>query len=236
MIRTLAFVFLVTMCSCRHKDRAENALDQAERLAEEGKYQEALEKHIWYHNHALEINEAQYGFRLSFALADWAELGKKYPPALKALRGIRDEKTSQLLTGRVAKDLFVDVRSINNYLGESQATVELFKKIGDTQPEFAASIYDVADKELIEAEEYALAKKYLGDPNTRFNTAKAIFDRGKPFGDTHRRQAYERIFTDKIVRIITVLEKTGDRNEARGIQLKALLVLESSVIRDAIKN
>src|SRR4051812_22582627 len=64
----------------------ERALEDAEKFAREGKYQQALERHIWYHENALKYDQAQFGVRLSFALSDWAELGKVYPPAKVALR------------------------------------------------------------------------------------------------------------------------------------------------------
>jgi len=55
-------------------------------------------------------------------------------------------------------------------------------------------------------------------------------------GGDASRQAFERIFTERVVRIITVLDKTGDRDVARQIQSEALKVLNSSGIRNAIGN
>jgi hypothetical protein len=52
-------------------------------------------------------------------------------------------------------------------------------------------------------------------------------------GDATRR-AFESIFTDDVVRIITVLDKTGASDQAKEIQSKALAVLESPGIRDAL--
>ncbi|HKB15254.1 MAG TPA: hypothetical protein VKF62_04275, partial [Planctomycetota bacterium] len=56
-------------------------LDEAEALREQGKYEEALQKHIWIHEHSLEQDAAFVGVRLSYALSDWIELGAKYPKA-----------------------------------------------------------------------------------------------------------------------------------------------------------
>jgi hypothetical protein len=216
-------------------------LDQARQLASQGKYEEALEKHIWFHNHALEVRPSYYGVRLSFALSDWAELGKKYPPALTALRNIRDEKTSRLMTGHVDRNLFHDVESINDYMGESAATAQLFKNIEAAQPDFAASIYDLVDETLIAAGDFALAKKYLGDPFIRFDTAKNHFDDGMRYAKSGQageasRRAFERIFSGEIVRIIKILDNSGDQEQARAIQSKGLAVLDSPMIRDALRH
>lgn len=220
-------------------DQAKMALDAARHLAAEGKFQDALEKHIWYHDHALEVDQGQYGVRLSFALADWIELGGKYPPALNALLEIRDRKTSRLLAGEAGRELFHDVMSINERFGEHAATVGLFKKIDVMQPQFAEEIYDLADEALITAGEYALAKKYLGDAGRRFEIAKSNFvecleySETSQFRDMSRRTA-EMIFAGDVVRIVTVLDKTGDFAVAREIQAKALVVLDNPAIRNAI--
>jgi len=240
-IRALLALLFVTVCSCGPRDQAADPLQEARRLAEEGRFEEALQKHIWLHDHVLEAQPSYYGVRLSFALAEWIELGKKYPKALQALKAVRDTKTSRLLAGERDRPLFHDVESINDYLGESKATIELFKKIEAAQPEFAVAIYDMAAKALIEAKEFSLAKKYLGDPIARFTKAKDNFNRGIDYAKSSRtrrasREAYEIIFTDEVLRIIVVLDKAGDHDLAHKIQSQALAVLESQAIRDAIKN
>jgi hypothetical protein len=44
------------------------------------------------------------------------------------------------------------------------------------------------------------------------------------------------IFADAVVRIITVLDKTDDRPTAQAVQAKALVVLQSPAITNAIKD
>ncbi len=240
MIRLVALILLL-LCSCGKKDRARDTLDQARRLTSQGKFEEALQHHIWFHNHALEVDSSYYGVRLSFALGDWVELGKKYPPALETLRRIRDEKTSRLLAGRADRNLFHDVESINDHLNEAGATAQLFRKIQESNRDFATSIYSLAEEALLGAGEYALAKRYLGDPTTRFDAAKRQFEEGlryaksSPRGDASRR-AYESIFTDKTIRIIKILDKSGDQDQARSIQAKALVALNNPRIREAISH
>jgi len=226
------------------KDRAKEVFDAAKQLAAEGKFREALEKHIWFHDHALEIDESYYGVRLSYALSYWIELGKKYSPAAKALLQIRDKKASRLLAGETERALFHDVESINDHLHQPAATVELFKKLEAMQPNFASSIYDLAEEALVTTNEYSLAKKYLSDPVRRFLVAKRNFDEGVEHSETSpvskvseaSRRATEAIFTEEVVRIITVLDKTDDRAAAQAIRAKALAVLENPVIRNAIKD
>lgn len=240
MRQPFTFFILLALCACSPKDSDKDPLEQSRQLASQGKFEEALQKHVWIHEHALEANPAYYGVRLSFALADWVELGSKYPKALATLKGIRDEKTARLLAGDLDREIFHDVESINDHLKDSRATVDLFKKMDGAQPEFAASVYDLADGALIVAGEYGLAKKYMGDPMIRFATAKQRFDEGMEFAKSSRigdasRKAFESLFTEEIVRIITVLDKTGDSQAARVVKSKALVVLDNPVITNAIK-
>jgi tetratricopeptide (TPR) repeat protein len=223
-------------------DPAKEALNQAVALAAAGKYAEALEKHVWYHEHALDSGYGQYGVRLSFALKYWVELGAKYPPALEKLKAIRGENMASILGGELSRELFHDIHAIDHSLGESEATVQFFKEIAVKQPEFAGTVYDLADEALIAHEEYELAARYLGDPLERLETAQRGFEHGMTYArgqsDPERaekaRETFEGIFERDILRIMTVLEKTGDVDRAREVQKKALGIFDSSKIRTAL--
>jgi len=172
MKRPAVFLFLILASGSRcWANQADDALEAAQNLACNGKYEEALQKHVWYHKHALDVDRAQYGVRLSFALTYWTDLGKKYPPALKALRDIRDEDATRLAAGEQNRELFNDLVAINEELGESATTVAVFKKVQSVQPTFASLIAELADKALFDANEYQLEKKYLTDPLARFAKA-----------------------------------------------------------------
>lgn len=218
------------------ENEAERAFDDAKRLAQQGEYEAALRKRIWFHEHALEVDPSYYGVRLSYALSDWIDLGRKYPKALATLKRIRKKTASRLLAGETERDLFHDVKSIDRQLGEPEATVALFKKLEAAHPDFVPSISDLADEALMNVGEYGLVKKYLGDPEKHFKIAKRNFQEGTKCRrlNAQARQAYERIFTDEVVRLMTVLDKTGDRTLAREIQSKALKVSRSPTIKSAI--
>jgi hypothetical protein len=223
----------------RAENTAEQALRDARRLATEGKYQEALEKHIWFHDNALRLKPGYYGVRLSFALGAWAELGKKYPKALEKLREIRDQNTTRLNNGENNRELFHDVRSMNRYLGESQATVKLFKRIAATDSEFASKVYELAEEELVKGKEYSLAKVYLGDPGERLAREENLFKMGIQHSKTSTvreaaRRADELNFTSEVLRILTILRETGDPAAAKMIQAQALKTLDNEAIRKAL--
>jgi serine/threonine protein kinase len=149
-------------------------LDDAKQLMSEGHYEEALQRHIWYHNHALEYNSSLSAVRLSFALSEWIELGRRYPKAKAALVEIRDAKTREFEQGRGYSDLFQEVSSINSYLQNDNATLALFKWIGQRDSALAQQCYIFAEDALVQNGEYGLCLHYIGDPQSRFE----LFKRG----------------------------------------------------------
>ena len=119
-------------------DPAAAAYADAKRFAKEGAFAEALERHEWFHEHALTYQPSYfYGVRLSFALSAWAELGAKYPPALASLRQIRDRDTELVRLPGSSDSLFHDVVAINRALGDNRATMILFREIEHAWPELA---------------------------------------------------------------------------------------------------
>ena len=231
-IQILALFLVASTCQAQAGNAATEALNEAKRLTREGKYEEALQKHIWYHEHALEVDPRQDAVRVSFGVAHWADLGRKYPKALEALKGVRDKSAARLLAGEGDWRLAFEVDAINTQLGEPQATVELFKKIDAANPAFAAEIYNGTNRTLIAEGEYALAGKYMRDPSEQLASARDTFELNLKHG---RAEDAARMFTDEMVRLITVLKESGDRQRALEIQAQALKVVDSPQIRDAVK-
>jgi hypothetical protein len=139
------FVFFAYLMSDELQSEEMNPADvayaEASRLAKEGDYAGALERHEWFHAHALEHKPAFQGVRLSFALGKWMELGRKYPPALKALKRVRDVGAERLRAGRICEGLFRDVVAINRTLGEDAETMTLFRKIEATDAVAAQRLF-----------------------------------------------------------------------------------------------
>ena len=74
-------------------------LDAAEQLTKEGKYEEALEKFVWFHDNAVRLDPSLYGVRLSFALGSWSRLASKYAPALDKMKAVNQANRKRLEQG-----------------------------------------------------------------------------------------------------------------------------------------
>lgn len=208
-------------------------LEEARQLAAEGKYAEALEKHLWYHENALRIEPAQVGVRLSFALNDWIKLGEKYPKASEALVAIRDRNADRLSKGEGDVRLFQDTASINQYLGEPKRTVDVFKSKKAKNPALARQAYALAEEALVAAGEYKICSEYLTNPMqrlaelTNFRLALIGAKNGDPDAD--------RIYADGVSRLIVVLARSGRTEEAENLRKNALATVDDPKIRDAGK-
>lgn len=144
-------------------DVAGMAFDDAKRLFKESDFATALERHEWFHEHALEVNSSYYGVRLSFALRHWRKLADVYPPAMISLVAIRDRDTQQLLDGNGPPQLLHDVDSINNALEESDATLVLFRCLEEIHPALAKEAFVFVDQLCLDADR-ALFRRFCNDP------------------------------------------------------------------------
>jgi serine/threonine protein kinase len=227
---------------------------EASDLMQQGKYEESLQRHLWYHQHALELGAGQTGVRLSFALSDWIELGRRYPKAKQALIEIRDTKTQEFLDGRGYSALFQDVESINSYLQTNAATLALFKTIAQRDPALAGQCYFYAENVLVAHGEFALCLHYLGDPQKRYDSIHESWERmvtmQKQMAENYRRHLgtntpfpgslpanhHERYFVSQTRRLIEILVGADRKPEAEKIRAQAVTVLNVPDLQSAVSD
>lgn len=168
--------------------------DDIKNLKDQTNYPGALQRQIWYFNHALEYDPSLVGVRLSFTLSDWVELGRSYPEARQALVQIRDHDLEVFSEGmryphwfkeiggglpgfsRVEKRsrfaLFQDITSINGYLGNEDTNRALIKALVARDPQLAQSmgyktIPDAFDQ-LVTTSTNGVSQKNPGDGQAAF--------------------------------------------------------------------
>lgn len=151
-------------------------LIRARELTQAGKYAEALREHVWFHEHALDEIPSLSGVRLSFALSDWVNLAKVYPPALRKLKSIRDETIDELFGKNGSFKLFHDIASINEYLEETSTTHQAFLRLDIEQPELARKCADVAMDAIVAAKDFKLARRYWPLPEDELLEASDWFN------------------------------------------------------------
>ena len=217
------------------KADVDQALNDAMRFREEGKYEQALERHIWYHKNALRYDPAQYGVRLSFALGDWAELDKAYPKALHALRSIRNETLATFRKDPSDSLMFGEVMSIDLALNDLRSAKALFyegKKHGERDDLLLLELTRIVD-----AGELKWARDVVGDPYAKLAAIKLQRDESLAALSTRKDliNGLDEMYAKQIASILKAVAKVDGAAAERRVQKKALQMFDSPVIRSALK-
>jgi hypothetical protein len=192
-----------------------------------GRYEDALAKHVWYHENALQLEPSLTGVRLSFALSNWLELGEAYPPALEKMKQVRDETEQRIRNKdkvRIRFEDFHDFVALNRTLREEQRTAELFQWVDERDEEDAQRVFDVARPALIKQGEFELCGKYI-EPEQDMSRIGRNYTLGLKmakdrFGDSHR-QFVENMFLNDVTTLAALLIKNGRIDEATKVASQA---------------
>ncbi|HEY0047266.1 MAG TPA: hypothetical protein VGB44_11195 [Flavobacterium sp.] len=239
MKQLITLIFIALSATMNAQDFQEY-LKETDALIKNGKYQEALERHIWFHDHALDKDNSMQGVRLSFALGDWKELADLYPPALKALTDIRDKKTAEILNTGGTKELFADVNGINKTLGEGGKTATLFEYTFLNKPQLAKMYWYYVKDELFALKRYDLIGKFIGNPMTEYSVLEEHYNRDIELSKTIKingamlKSYSENTFVEKSIQLIHFAIASNDLKTAKEIQKAALKVVNDYRLRDAI--
>tara|TARA_Y100001933_G_scaffold258500_1_gene306615 strand:- start:62 stop:799 length:738 start_codon:yes stop_codon:yes gene_type:complete len=196
-----------------------DVLRQAVEDRNNGEYGLALDKHIWFLDHALEIDEAYFGVRLSYNLDEWALLGDKYPPAKLALVTKANLAKTEIEEGSGnVRDAFHDFSSINEYIDSTQDTIKLFEWLDRNAPDKASKVFNLAFPALIDAHEYVIIGKYI-DVQKRLKQINKLYDThlkylNDPEMGAGMLEYSEQSYTYGIGSLVAVLVNLDRRDEA----------------------
>ena len=207
-------------------------------LIQAGDYAEALDRHLWFHEHALDYDEAMTGVRLSFALGSWFELGEKYQPAKDALIGTRDRDLEVLKNGGGDERLFYDVLCLNETLGEKDNNIKLFEQIQKSRPDDVKDYWRFIKDTVLEAKRYDIAADFIGEPAADFKEALKFYDENQSLYDDPRLEgeqfrAYnENSFVEQSLALIDMATALGKNESAKEMRAKAFAVVGDPRLAD----
>ena len=220
-----------------NETEATTVLREARQLVKSEQYAAALEKYIWFHDHALNFDRALAGVRLSYAIIEWVDLGKVYPPAREALERVRDTKTESLAQGTHDVMLFHDVASINRSLGEVERTRDLFKVIAGADRDVAEKCFRIALESLVDTKEFALARSFLTNPQKQIEQFAMPFKfrhQSTPSISPEAQEAFVSIYVKNVSRILQVFLGVGEVDVANRLRQFALECAADAQLRDTI--
>lgn len=236
-VKTAAALFLAFSTSALsawtppEKPDPQRILHEARDDRQAGRNEDALAKHVWFHENALKYEPTMKGVRRSFALADWRMLGYRYPPAMAKLRGARDFAAKQAMEGKDAWESFGDVLAINDALDEDAKTRELFLWLDRNKPAIAKEVYPRAQPILVQAKDYSLCGKYL-DANVTFEKlvksyrGDLIYANTSIYRNDNREFAVTKSSNETSV-LVALLVVNGKKAEAKKIAGEALKLMDT---------
>ena len=139
-------------------------LNEARADARAGKYEQALAKHIWFHEHCARVRT----FTIWGAAVVRAELlagtRQGVSPCLSEAEGPGDQAL-KLVTPAEGKEIdfhdFHDLAALNRTLNQQEITAEAFRRLDAVDLQAAQRVYGVAEPALIKAKDYKLCAKYI---------------------------------------------------------------------------
>jgi hypothetical protein len=209
-------------------------------------YALALAKRIWFHHHALDVNQNYRAVRLSYNLIDWDKLGDLYPPAKTLLRHAAYYAEESLLNDpKKAFTVAHEYRSINSALGREDQSVSFFQWLDKYYPKEAPELFHLFQDELIQFELFALYNEYVS-PNLDYSRMASTYvssinaSKQERFGgEEANRKVMElstQSFIHKVSRLVAILVINERTEEAQKIVEKAQLELDSDEFIQSLNN
>lgn len=201
------------------------------------RYDEALQKYLWFRTEVLKVRPAMSGIRLWLALNDWGTLALRHPPAMEALREVRAELAANVRAGIDVLESFHDLALIDRELEDHAGTQEVFRVLEVMDPCMATSAYGSAKDALIEARDFGTAARYL-QPDFELKLARAMYGEMATPRSTlpaeMRANLREKVYGYLMSRVVAVLVLGGKREEARLVSAEALKVSDSATVREML--
>lgn len=207
-------------------------LQAIRQLINTGQYEEALQKHLWFHKES-KSSPSMGAVRLSVALDQWADLSGKYPKALEAFKRLRDQHEQTLLAGAGGFPEFHEYASFNRTLKEDDKTYELFKRLHAAYPQTAAQCFHAAMNLIVARKDYELCGAYIKDALKLYEDSQKARDLNLNLAKSRPEFAYyaDQAFDTKTSQLIEIMVNLNQHEVAKEIQKRAVSYFPDTVVR-----
>lgn len=232
-IATLFIVFLISVNFAWAQGTMDD-LEHIRQLTQEKKYPEALAAHQQFFE-ASRSASGMAGVRLSFALFDWVDLGKAYPPAMDALNDLSASHRKIIQEGKSDFGVFHEYKAINDVLDKGKETVATFIQLEKNFPDQAAGYYPAMKKLLVQEKQLDVVARNANDPIYEYETIR--HSREQSLSQMRKNKRFYELpfintqFNKDVKALIDVTSKTGMKAEAEEIENRAAIYMEGNLTR-----
>ena len=204
-----------------------------------GRYQDALLKHIWLDDNASLYEDSFYGNRF-VAMIMWHKLSQVYPPAKTLLeKKISTTRTKIINDDPCCPDAFSNYLAYN-ISGRNEIDVaELFDILDKQHPNLARKHFLGAKKSLFRVKRYDLIIKYI-DSELEIDTLRNHFEPYKEHSSDYSndlvlQELAVKFFRHRAATLVGLLSTNGRTLEAKRVYNEVLKVYDNQDFRIELK-
>lgn len=211
-------------------DFMKSASARANQLRKEGRLQEALAEYVRCYQELR--RQRTSGVEGQLLMAGIVSLSRAFPPAIAALRELRDTSLREFQANPTSRELASEVALLNERLGEGNRTVALYDTLSPDSP-LRQTFGAIAHTAFVESRRYAdaLIGKSYGSMLNDLDMGIRVIAFEKTPGQVNVREA----LAQSTAANIEVLIGTGQRDEARALTNKLLTFDNSPATRAIIE-
>jgi hypothetical protein len=202
------------------EDQLGALLDEARKLRDNGNLEQALSNYLQFFEQS--YGTSYTGVRLSYVPAEIAAMGETYPPALDALRELRDVREQRLLNNKPTRDDIHEWSSLSEYLEGPEYAIneyDLLRRKGNTDPVILANILELNWGNFISAGRYKEMESLAFDKLSTLDQTVADWDSyaGDSASDADIRKAMFDYLVGEYARVYQVLLATDNIEKANSV-------------------
>jgi len=138
-------------------------------------YASAHVKYEWYFENAEKLKPSLRGVRVSFCLAGWVEVAKKYPPAMKRIIELKENALNNF-NEKNSIDAFRDFSCISRYLETGNEVLDIFYSYHQKNKELSKQLFRHAYDFLVENKEWEVCTEYMDNFSEKYDLSFHCFD------------------------------------------------------------
>ncbi len=190
-----------------------------------GQYEAATKDFLWCFDTGMKKVSSYTGVRSSYVIEMLAEIGKKHPPALAALRERQAAASAALERDRSDPTPLIEISGLNRALGEDARTLALFDSFPPEEKTQRNVLAYIVTDQLLEARRYKDIVQ--AQPYSRMSQMLAVTANGINSLPESRRPEMRRQVLESAAKNLEALAGAGDTANAKEL-LTALIAIDSS--------
>jgi hypothetical protein len=209
-------------------------LSSAVEDTQNGRFEEALAKHLWFHHNALLWDSSLTSGGKVPSFCSWASLADQYPPAKEAFRRVRDETEALFAINPKNYNVFFELAMMNNFLGDWMRTADLFSQAAREHPKEAKVMYVNAELSLVATGRFQECGPFLDTRRLQYAQECYLISLDMAKEDPSFGPHARRGFIEDVTKLVGLLVLNHREEDAQWVCDEALKVMDDEEFRQKL--